>query len=150
MLQRAAGGTGRFVHPCRTSFVLAVLLATACARSPRTAPMTPPAVDARIARVSLGNVAVATVSATGPFRLLDDGGRVIMEADSGARVSVSVSGNAFSVLDRGTNLDVGTARPIRVVAAGRGLATLNNRRYRGDLLLLPADSMVHVVNRVVI
>jgi stage II sporulation protein D len=40
------------------------------------------------------------------------------------------------------------AGPVRVVTGGRAFAVFDNRRYRGDLLLLPTDSMVDVVNRV--
>jgi stage II sporulation protein D len=62
------------------------------------------------------------------WRLLDGDGREIARGDSGARARL------------------GNARV--TIAARSGVVTLNGKRYRGELVALPGDSGVLVVNRV--
>jgi stage II sporulation protein D len=90
-------------------------------------------------------VGLATVSATKSFRIVADDGRVLANADSGARFAVTASGGALRITERGVSRELG--RSARLTTE-RGLAVFNNRRYRGALLLLPTDSLVLVVNHV--
>jgi stage II sporulation protein D len=142
---RRSARTGLTVHFSRAIAMTAAVSVAACVRSPAAAPSSAPVVDARVARVSLGSVGLATISATKSFRIVADDGRVVANADSGARFAITASGGALRIMDRGVSRELG--RSARLTTE-RGLAIFNNRRYRGALLLLPTDSLVLVVNHV--
>lgn len=90
-----------------------------------------------------------TLSASGAWLLRDGAGRVVARGDSGERVVVSSSGGTLRADRRAqSNGDPGEA-PFHMVSTAReGVIAANGTRYRGELTLVPADSMVAVINRV--
>jgi stage II sporulation protein D len=140
--------TNGTVQAIRSSLIGVAVASAACTRPPSPSPATPsvPPADARVARVSLGTGATATLSATGPWRLHDGSGRVLAEGDSGGPLVVSAANGALRVDERGSIRTVASSLSLRTTS--HGFPTFNGRRYRGDLQVLASDSTVHVVNLV--
>ena len=113
----------------------------------RGGPTPPATADARIARVSLGIVPTASLSATGAWRLTDRSGDVVASGGARDRIALSSARTVLKLTDqRGSTRDL--VAPVALVVATEVAAIVNNRRYRGELAFTPADSGVHVVNRV--
>jgi stage II sporulation protein D len=91
--------------------------------------------------VSLGTLPTVTLSAPSRWQLVDRTGAVGSGGDSGARTVVSLAGDVIRVGDAR-----GGAAPMTLSSSG-GIVSVNGKRYRGDLLLSPADSGLVVVNR---
>jgi stage II sporulation protein D len=129
---------------------LAAISLAACTRPPAPSPSgpVPNAVDAGGMRVSLGVVAVATLTATDAWRLLDRDGRVAAEGRAGDRLSLSAQGGTLTLAEpAGSGREL--AAPLSLVALKPGaMVSVNQRRYRGELSVLAADSGVRIVNRV--
>ena len=131
------------------ALAVAICLLGACARSgPGPVPSSPAPIDARAVRVSLGTGPSVALSATGAWLLIDRDGRTVARGDSGERVTLSSTTGGVRVQRGATNLTV--APPPLAMAPRRptGFATLNGRRYRGQLAVVGADTALHVINRV--
>ena len=139
----------RLVSAARTVVGAAALTVVACVRSPSpTGSVRPPnAVDGRQVRVSLGTVASAGLSASDGWQLRDRDGRVVASGDATARLRLSISAGRIRV-ERVSGAPLQLDGPLVFSARGRGPASLDQRRYRGDLVIAVADSMLRVVNRV--
>ena len=113
----------------------------------RGGPTPPATADARIARVSLGIVPTASLSATGAWTLTDHSGHVVASGGARDRIALSSARTVLMLADqRGSTRDL--VAPVTLVVASQGGAIVNDRRYRGELAFTPADSGVHVINRV--
>ena len=144
------------VHTARESLLVALLGGLACTRStpPARAPDAPapvpsPATGARIARVSLGQVANPVVTATAAWRVVDSNGRVVARGDSGERVSLAATDGVLRLIERGGTSRVAGAQLV-LASAGAGVVSVNGRRYRGEVSLVAGDSTVSVINRVAV
>jgi stage II sporulation protein D len=129
---------------------LAAISLAACTRPPAPSPSgpVPNAVDAASLRVSLGVVPAATLTATGAWRLVDRDGRVAAEGGTSDRLSLSSQGGTLTLAEP-TGLGRELAAPLSLVALKPGgMVSVNQRRYRGELAILAADSGVRIVNRV--
>jgi stage II sporulation protein D len=139
------------VDAARPVLVGLAIASAGCARpAPRpsiTAPATP-AVDARVARVSLGAVPTAALSATAAWQLIAAEGHVIARGDSGARVSLTAVRGGLRVTEPGQPAREVSSPLSLAVATAHGAAVFNGRRYRGVLSVTAADSTVQVINRV--
>lgn len=129
-----------------------LVLSAACARSVPRIPAGPVALptgtDARVARISLGTMPAATISATVPWRLVDRDGRVVATGESDERASLSFIGGVVR-LDTPSAQAAALATPVSFMTpGGGGLVSVNGRRYRGELSFVAADSGVQVINRV--
>jgi len=129
---------------------LAAICIAACTRSSAPAPGTPApnAIAAASLRVSLGVVPAATLTATDAWRLLDREGRVAAAGRAGDVLSLFSREGALTMADpTGSRREL--AGPLSLVAAKpEAMILVNQRRYRGNLTILAADSGVRIVNRV--
>jgi stage II sporulation protein D len=136
----------------RCVIVSSALYLAACAGGPAPSPSgrVPNAVDVAVVRVSLGAMTSATLGATGSWRLLDGDGRVVSSGGAGDQFSVSWASGRVRLAER--------ERPARELAAplsltvqqAGGVLSLNQRRYRGELSIVPTDSGLRIINRVAI
>jgi stage II sporulation protein D len=136
----------------RCVIVSSALYLAACAGGPAPSPSgrVPNAVDVAVVRVSLGAMTSATLGATGSWRLLDRDGRVVSSGGGGDQFSVSWASGRVRLAER--------ERPARALAAplsltvqqAGGVLSLNQRRYRGELSIVPTDSGLRIINRVAI
>lgn len=126
-----------------------VMLGIACARTspPEVSSVPPTHADAGLARVSLGTISSAVVSATGAWRLIDRDGRVVAKGDSGERASLSASAGVLR-LDATSAQAVSPRQLTLVTTETDGVVSVGGRRYRGELSLAAVDSGVQVINRV--
>ena len=108
----------------------------------------PNAIDATGLRVSLGAVPSATLGATDAWRLIDRDGRVVAEGRAGDLLSLSSQAGTLTLAEpAGARREL--AAPVSLVAVKpEALISVNQRRYRGSLSILAADSGVRIVNRV--
>ena len=129
---------------------LAAIFIAACTRPSAPAPSSPVpnGIDAASLRVSLGVVAGATLTVTDAWRLVDRDGRVAAEGRAGDPLSVSSQGGAVTLVGRaGSRREL--AGPLSLAAVKpEAVISVNQRRYRGTLSILAADSGVRIVNRV--
>ena len=129
---------------------LASICIAACSRAPAPtsgAPV-PNAVDAASLRVSLGVLPGVTLTATDAWRLVDRDGRVAATGGAGDVLSVSAQGGTLT-LSEPTGSRRELAGPLSLVAAKpETIVSVNQRRYRGNISILAADSGVRIVNRV--
>ncbi len=137
----------------RNTIVLALGLVACSARSPNRVVMTPrpdakPADMGRVVRVVLATDDPRG-SATSDFDWFDESGAVVASARRGAvwRLERERLGARIRAVHR----DGETTPWLRalVTRSGSGLLSLSGKRYRGDFLVLPLDSTVVVVNRLV-
>jgi stage II sporulation protein D len=146
--------------------VIAAAFGAACA--PRGAGRTTPAASAapvetpvevsgrldgtdRMARIALGGgVTAAPVSATGAWRIDEQGGRQsLVRGEGGEGWRIEQRGNLLRVAGDGDDATPWRTGPfVARPTSSRGLVQYNGRRYRGELWFLPSDSGVVVVNRV--
>lgn len=145
------------------ALVAAAVLAVACAPHGRGVPRASAVPTAsgeahgrlggpdRVARIALaGKAVLAPVTATGRWRIDEQGGRQLLVRGKG--------GETWRIEQKGALLrvagDGGDATPWRegpfVARApeGGGVLRYDNRRYRGELWFTPTDSGLLVVNRV--
>jgi len=108
----------------------------------------PNAIDATGLRVSLGVVPSATLTATDAWRLIDRDGRVAAEGRAGDLLSLSSQAGTLTLAEpAGARREF--AAPVSLVAVKpEAMISVNQRRYRGSLSILAADSGVRIVNRV--
>ena len=108
----------------------------------------PNAIDATSLRVSLGVVPSATLTATDAWRLIDRDGRVAAEGRAGDLLSLSSQAGSLALAEpAGARREF--AAPVSLVAVKpEAMISVNQRRYRGSLSILAADSGVRIVNRV--
>ena len=108
----------------------------------------PNAIDATGLRVSLGVVPSATLTATDAWRLIDRDGRVAAEGRAGDLLSLSSQAGTLTLAEpAGSRREF--AAPVSLVAVKpEAMISVNQRRYRGSLSILAADSGVRIVNRV--
>ena len=129
---------------------LAAICLAACTRPPAPAPSgpVPNAIDAASLRVSLGVVPGASLTATDAWRLVDRDGRVAAEGKAGDVLSLSSQGGTLTLTEpAGSRRDL--AAPLFLAAVKpEATVSVNERRYRGGLSILAADSGVRIVNRV--
>ena len=129
---------------------LAAICIAACTRPSAPAPSSPVpnAIDAASLRVSLGVVPGATLTATDAWRLVDRDGRVAAAGRAGDPLSLSSQGGAVMLVGRaGSRREL--AGPLSLAAVKpEAVISVNQRRYRGTLSILAADSGVRIVNRV--
>ena len=128
---------------------LAAICIAACTRSaPASSPPVPNAIDATGLRVSLGVVPSATLTATDAWRLIDRDGRVAAEGRAGDLLSLSSQAGTLTLAEpAGARREF--AAPVSLVAVKpEAMISVNQRRYRGSLSILAADSGVRIVNRV--
>jgi len=129
---------------------LAAICIAACTRSsaPAPSPPVPNAIDATGLRVSLGVVPSATLTATDAWRLIDRDGRVAAEGRAGDLLSLSSQAGTLTLAEpAGARREF--AAPVSLVAVKpEAMISVNQRRYRGSLSILAADSGVRIVNRV--
>ena len=129
---------------------LAAICIAACTRPSAPVPTSPVpnGIDAASLRVSLGVVPGATLTATDAWRLVDRDGRVAAEGRAGDRLSLSSQGGAVTLVGRaGSRREL--AGPLSLAAVKpEAVISVNQRRYRGTLSILAADSGVRIVNRV--
>src|SRR5689334_20347017 len=138
----------RLVSAARLIAGAAALTMFACLRSPAppaAGPVRPPnASDARLARVSLGTMASVRLSATDGWQLRDRDGRVVVEGDGTAHPMLALTGGRIRIEGAaGGPKDVDG--PLAFSARGGAAVSLNQRRYRGDLVIAAADSLLRVV-----
>lgn len=128
---------------------MALASCTRTSAAPPAAPV-PNAVDASRVRVSLGVLPSITLAATGAWRLIDGNGRVAAEGGVGDRLSLS--GAAGTVTIAGATAPARELLPpLSFVASSSGaMVSVNQRRYRGELTIVVADSGVRVVNRLAV
>jgi stage II sporulation protein D len=128
---------------------LAICIA-ACTRSSAPAPRAPApnAIDAAGLRVSLGVVPGVTLTATDAWRLVDRDGRVAAEGSAGEVLSLSSQSGSLALAEpAGSRREL--AGPLSlIVAKPEAIVSVNQRRYRGNLFIVAADSGVRIVNRV--
>ena len=143
--ERRRADSVALVHLARNVLVAAALASVACARSvpPTPAPPSPPRTDGRLARVSLGLIARPVLSATSPWQLVDSDGRLIARGDSGAAISLSAAKGVLHLSERGGSNRTAGAQLVLSVN-GAGVASVNGRRYRGDLTLVGAEPEIHI------
>src|SRR5688500_6326251 len=119
---RPASASNRVDAARRVLLGLAIMTA-GCARpappASTNAPA-PPAVDARVARVSLGTVPTAALSATAAWQLIAAEGHVVAHGDSGARVSLTAVRGALRVTQTGQAAREVTAPVSLAVATDHG------------------------------
>jgi len=131
---------------------LAAISIAACTRASAPAPSTPSpnAIDAASLRVSLGVVHGATLTATGAWRLVDRDGRVAATGSAGDLLSLSSQAGTLTLAEpTGSRREL--AGPVSLVAAKpEAVISVNQRRYRGNISILVADSGVRIVNRVAV
>ena len=129
---------------------LAAICITACTRPSPPAPSgpVPNAIDAASLRVSLGVVAGVTLTATDAWRLVDRDGRVAAEGRAGDVLSLFSQGGTLTLAEpAGSRREL--AGPLSLAAVKpEAMISVNQRRYRGSLSILAADSAVRIVNRV--
>jgi stage II sporulation protein D len=107
-------------------------------------------VDASLVRVSLGVLPTVTLTATDAWRLVDGNGRVAAEGGANARVSLSSDAGAITI-GNASGPPQAIAAPISFLSRTPGATvSVNQRRYRGEVSIIAADSGVRVVNRVAV
>ena len=126
------------------------MVGIACARTspPEVSSAPPRHADARLARVSLGTMSSATVSATGAWRLIDRDGRVVAKGDSGDRASLSASAGVLRLDATSGQAASHTGQLALITTETDGVVSVGGRRYRGELSFAAVDSGVQVINRV--
>jgi len=151
MWRPARTPTSTLAAACDLAIAIAVAALVGCARgaAPRHDVPAPAAADVRVARVSLGVMTGATLSATGAWQLSDGAGRVVVRGDSGDRITVSASGGVLRIGPREALDGDAITPPLRLATTAREAAvSVNGRRYRGGFSLAPTDSGVQVINHV--
>src|SRR5688572_11451265 len=129
------------VDAARPMLLGLAIVSAGCARPaprPTTTPPATPAVDARVARVSLGTVPTAALWASAAWRLIAAEGDVVARGDSGARVSLTTVRGALRVTEPGQPAREVSSPLSLTVANGHGAAVFNGRRYRGELSVTAA------------
>ncbi len=106
----------------------------------------------RIARVALaGGLQRAPVSATGEWRIDEQGGRQrLVRGGGGEPWRVEQRGALLRVAGDGDDSTPWRQGPLVARMTGSGFVQFNGKRYRGELWFLPSDSGVIVVNRVTV
>jgi len=136
----------------RHAAAVAAISFVACTRAaapPPTSPV-PNALDASSVRVSLGVLSTVTLTATDAWRLVDGNGRVAAEGGANDRVLLSSEAGAITV-GAATGAPRALTAPISFVALESGATvSVNQRRYRGEVHIIAADSGVRVVNRLAV
>lgn len=103
----------------------------------------------RTLRVSLLVTSSPRLSATTQWALYDGSGeRTIERAGSGQFLRVEESGDRLRAISQSGGPSAWVTGGMIVRVEGDGFVALNGKRYRGELLLLPADTAIEVVNRV--
>jgi len=139
-----------FTFLTRHAAIVAATCVAACTRSSTPAPGAPlpNAIDAAGLRVSLGVLPGATLTATDAWRLVDRDGRVATQGRAGDVVSLSSAGGTLTVGGPGGSRRE-LAGPVSLLAVKpEAIWLVNQRRYRGNLSILAADSGMRIVNRV--
>ena len=141
-----------FTLAARHAAAVAAISFVACTRAPAPPPTSPVpnAVDASNVRVSLGVIPTVTLTATDAWRLVDGNGRVAAEGGANDRVSLSSEAGAITI-DTATGAPRAITAPIsfRPMKSGETVS-VNQRRYRGEVSIVAADSGVRVVNRLAV
>lgn len=102
----------------------------------------------RTVRIALATAARAVqVGGTGEWQLVTDGGRIVATGGAGQAWRLMAAGDVVEATPSdGTPgrrvRDALTVRPI-----GGAIATVDGRRYRGDVRIMPTDTGLVVVNR---
>jgi stage II sporulation protein D (peptidoglycan lytic transglycosylase) len=125
-----------------------VLVDLACTRGgapPASGPS--PNADIRVVRVSLGTMPTVLVSATDDWRITDGDANVVARGRSGDRISVSAAGGVIRLVQPGGSTRELSSRLSLVAASPTATISVNQRRYRGELSIVGADSGVQIVNR---
>src|SRR5690348_6818962 len=147
----------RLVSAARLIAGAAALTMLACMRSPSSSPSPSPspptgvvrppnAADARLARVSLGTMASVRLSAAAGWQLRDRDGRVVVEGDGASRPALALASGRIRI-DGGAGGSKDVDGPLAFSSRGGAPVAVNQRRYRGDLVIVAADSALRVVNR---
>jgi stage II sporulation protein D len=90
----------------------------------------------------------ATISATGPFTWQADAdGPVLARANRGEEWRIERDNNAARVRALSPASYPGDWQRALLVRSDQGFVTVNGKRYRGDLVVVPSDSSYVVVNR---
>jgi stage II sporulation protein D len=134
----------------RHAAIFAATCIAACTRPSTPAPgaPVPNAIDAAGLRVSLGVLPGANFTATDAWRLVDRDGRVVAEGRAGDVVSLSSQSGTLTLAGPGGSRRE-LAAPVSLLAVKpEAILSVNQRRYRGNLSILAADSGVRIVNRV--
>lgn len=135
----------------RTPLAFALLLIACSARAPRgPAPPTRPAREAsdRTIRVAL-SAAVPRVGATREFRWFEADGRTFLARGRGGeqwRVERENRGTRVRAI-RPDGIPTVWQRALVARLADEGLVTVNGKRYRGEIVVLPLDTALIIVNR---
>jgi stage II sporulation protein D len=148
---RRGRGVSRFTLAARYAAAVAAI-SFACTRTPAPPPPSPVpnAVDASRVRVSLGVLPAVTLTATGGWRLVDGNGKVAAPGGANDRVSLSSDGGAVTI-GTGSGAPRAISAPISFLTLEPGtVVSVDQRRYRGDVSIIAADSGVRVVNRIAV
>ena len=88
-----------------------------------------------------------TITAATAWRLVDGDGRTLADVPAGERVALSAIGGKIRLaFAPGAGRDV--AAPLSILPrSSDGVLSVNQRRYRGDLAIVVAESTLRVVNR---
>lgn len=129
--------------------LLAAWSVAACTRAsaPPTATPAPNASVARVVRVSLGTLRTVSLTADGAWTLADGAGRVVAEGSQRDRITLSAGGDKirFAIASGSTG---DGASPLSLITRSAGaMVYVNQRRYRGDLAVVLADTLLRIVNR---
>ena len=100
--------------------------------------------------MSLGVLPAVTLTATDAWRLVDGNGIVAAEGGPNDRVSLSSEAGAMTI-GTANGAPRAITAPISFVPLESGATVfVNQRRYRGEVAIIAADSGVRVVNRVAV
>lgn len=134
-------------------------MSTACAPRPRASAPATTIVGAerhgrldltdRVAQIALtGGVPRASVSATTPWRIDEQGGRQsLVRGVGGEHWRVEQRGQLLRVAGDGDDATPWRSGPFAARPASSGFVVYNGKRYRGELWFTATDSGVMVVNR---
>ena len=100
--------------------------------------------------MSLGVLPNVSLTATDAWRLIDGNGRVAAEGGVTDRVSLSSEAGTISIVTA-AGAPRAIAAPVAFLPLKSGATvSVNQRRYRGEVSIIAADSGVRVVNRVAV
>ncbi len=107
----------------------------------------------RMARIALtGGVAIASLSATGPWRIDEQGGRQsLVRGAGGEGWRIEQRARLLRIVGAGDDATPWRAAPfVARSTSAAGFVQYNGKRYRGELWFTPTDSGVMVVNRLAV
>jgi stage II sporulation protein D len=103
----------------------------------------------RTVRVGLLITPQPHISATSEWALLDEStGRPLAEPTAGQTWRIERSGRALRAVSPNGRTSAWITGSLIARASREALVTMNGKRYRGELLLVPSDTGIEVVNRV--